>query len=118
LDAYAYADAEATVRRHSRVAAATTAIVTTNRPATIIHSTDPSCWSGSHPDTAAIQSGKTGVISANRPAFHLDGLDRHCGIFAVDHQLARARAFFVGMVLNDDRNARGRDFVGILAGVH
>ena len=38
-----YIDAVAGVRRHSIAAAATITIVTTNRPTTIIRSTDPSC---------------------------------------------------------------------------
>ena len=38
-----YRGAAAVVRRHSSAAAATRAIVTMNRPTTIIHSTDPSC---------------------------------------------------------------------------
>jgi hypothetical protein len=62
-----YVDIVAGVRLHSIVASAINAMVTANRPITIIHSTDPSCWSGSHPDTNSIQSGKIGVIRANTP---------------------------------------------------
>ena len=41
--ATSYVEAATGVRRHSIVAAATIAMVTTNRPTTIILSTDPSC---------------------------------------------------------------------------
>jgi len=62
-----YVDAVAGVRRHSMAASAPNRRVATNSPTTIIRSTDPSCWSGSQPDTNSIQSGKTGVMRANRP---------------------------------------------------
>ena len=39
---------------------------------------------------------------------HLDAFHRRHGIVALDHQLARARTFFAGAVLNDDRKTRAR----------
>lgn len=51
------------VRFHSDRANADIAKVISNNPPAIIHSTDPLCWSGSHPDIASIQSGQKGVIT-------------------------------------------------------
>src|SRR6266849_3550721 len=62
-----YVDAATGVRRHSIAASVNIARVATNNPTTTSHSTDPSCWSGSHPDKNSIQSGNTGVIKAKMP---------------------------------------------------
>ena len=55
---------------------------------------------------AAIVATLFAATAPNRVRQHLDALDRRHGIVALDHHLARARAFFAGAVLNDEWQAR------------
>jgi hypothetical protein len=64
---FGYGDPADAVRRHSTVASEKNAIAMRHSPTTINRSTEPLCWSGSHPDTSSIQSGNIGVMSAKRP---------------------------------------------------
>jgi hypothetical protein len=59
------------VRRHSPAVTVRVSRVTASNPRAMSRATDPSCWWGSHPDIASIQSNHTGVVRQRMPVIEV-----------------------------------------------